>query len=85
LGGSGKLQFKTSGIDLALPIGAIDYTILSEGEYLSFKQIINTNDPLATSIKAVNKVFNFEVSIYNKDGGKVKDIYLVMLIKHKWY
>lgn len=72
--GRGKLQFKGPGVEVLLPIRAIDFTGVGEGAYLSFKEVLNNDDVLTTS-KGVKKVFQFEVAIYDKDGKKIKDIH----------
>jgi len=72
--GRGKLQFKAPGVDVLLPIKAIDFTGAGEGAYLSFKEILN-KDSLLTTSKGVKKVFQFEIAIYDKDGKKIKDMH----------
>jgi len=75
VGGQGQLQFITSNSNVTLPIGAIDFTGIGDGSYLAFTQSVKINDPILAALRGAKQIFEFDASINDKDGNKVRDIH----------
>lgn len=73
--GKGSLTIKLPGGDINIPFSTIDLTGISEGAFITVKQTISTGDNIINKLRGIKKVFQFDMTIFDKNCNEIRDIH----------
>lgn len=74
-GGTGSIKLNSNNVVVNLPFSTIDFSGLSQGDFINLKQNLEVGDVALNSLKSIGKIFDFSLTTYKQDGTKIKDIH----------